>query len=138
MALLAGLAIGWEELLDTASGAPYYYNASTGVVQWERPEAEKAVDVEATRAEALCAAAEAGDFPTLLWQLWQVGVPVNATRPSGQGALHAAALSSSPHAHHITELLLQNGADADAVDLDGQSALLAAAAASMPAVSSGP
>ena len=37
--------------------------------------------------DALCAAAAAGDLPTLLWQLWQVGVPINATAAGG-GTAH--------------------------------------------------
>lgn len=30
----------WKEILDPSSGKPYYYNAATGVTQWQRPSAE--------------------------------------------------------------------------------------------------
>jgi len=35
------LAEGWQEHVDPASGAPYYFNPSTRVSQWERPEAQR-------------------------------------------------------------------------------------------------
>ena len=91
--------------------ARYYYNYHTGVTQWERPAAND-FDAETVGADALCAAASAGDLPSLLWQLWQVGVPVNAAGSNGFVALHAAVLGGH---EAIVELLLQNGADADMV-----------------------
>jgi len=88
-----GLAVGWEEVFDE-EGNQYYYNCYTGVSQWERPDAEGA-DAESAGAEALALAAGAGDVPTLLWQLWHVGVPVNTTAPSsGATALHAAVVGA--------------------------------------------
>ena len=129
-----GLAIGWEEVLD-ADGTPYYYHVETGVTQWERPGNDDEIDAESAGADALCAAAAAGDFPTLLWQLWQVGVPIDApTQATGGTALHAAALGGHVH---LAELLLQNGANADAVDDYGSSPLIAAAAAGVTVMPTG-
>lgn len=33
---------GWEEKLDPATGCPYYFHYTTGVAQWQRPEAGEA------------------------------------------------------------------------------------------------
>lgn len=123
-----GLAVGWEEVFDE-EGNQYYYNCYTGVSQWERPDAEGS-DAESAGAEALALAAGAGDVPTLLWQLWHVGVPVNTVAPgSGATALHAAVMGSQLQ---VVELLLQNGANADSVDGEGSTPLCAAAASGLP------
>lgn len=34
---VADLPPGWKEVTDEKSGKPYYYNAATGVVQWQKP-----------------------------------------------------------------------------------------------------
>ena len=34
---IADLPPGWKEVTDAESGKPYYYNAATGVTQWQRP-----------------------------------------------------------------------------------------------------
>lgn len=35
------LPTGWKEVTDKDSGKPYYYNAATGVTQWQKPMAER-------------------------------------------------------------------------------------------------
>jgi len=36
-AVRCGLPTGWKEVTDPQSGKPYFYNAATGVTQWQKP-----------------------------------------------------------------------------------------------------
>jgi len=50
---LTDLPSGWKEVTDKDSGKPYYYNAATGVTQWQRPAGSRFADVSSDGPRAL-------------------------------------------------------------------------------------
>lgn len=38
---LSALPPGWKEVTESESGKTYYYNAASGVTQWQKPAAER-------------------------------------------------------------------------------------------------
>jgi hypothetical protein len=109
---------GWKEVLDKDSNEPYYWNANTGEVSWDRPSAPHVTITEPTSAtssdgDATITSSDEGpseEKPELGKLPFDIAVDALATlemhSPGVTSALDVLAVAASKPENHVRHLVL--------------------------------